>query len=1049
MLRHQSMKSKPSLSHRKSTSSARSVVLEHLDPAMAQRDAHIAAHQAFTRAQGRSSVEMALFPPPPSPSPLRHARPHDGSAGGGNPTVGENPSIPRRQSVRFVGPCTVAKGSRERPQTPGSAVHGAVDPANIVESSRAGTSASAHSSKVVADYLHVLNAEDNVYTPEDDVASVPSSYQRLRRSQSLHPSRGVGHARDSGESYLLPVAGPRREVRTSMSMRTLNSGHGKENLKPQKVPTLKAPKSMSFLKGRRGRVSSITSHDSGNATRVNTEPTQPPLRTKTSSFFGSKTRRSERAESGLRRTLRSSSSNAELVPPSADTGLPLPKGTRGSLRIKARKASKTLKNKLLNLFSSTKGDDEAELPDQHVKSQKKHPDHDFVSFVTGPDEHNPKGSLHSNDANMSEVYSAPHGSRVCSGKASLPAFGEHAWGQGSNDERALDDKSRVTSWTNSGPSTLTSEQQLAWKEWEKQQLSIIKENGAHCPSPSLRRQAIGKHILQSKESLIGQPLPPGPTVDSQRVYAALMERLAETTQLAQVVEQQRKSLAEATPAPLQASTKPDFEDYEDNGAKPAPLTVRRATSKESLTANDGDSNIHGGASSNRVGHGNRLSPPVTLTPWNGNHSAAGAHGVASAERTNAFFGSPEAHLFRTISPYRRALRKSMEEAEDDMHGRNSGDRIISDYGTEIRRPDGACYDDAYSESVYSSDEPAAGSATNPMQSLTEVVQGPPSSAGNMSMSVDPPVTYRPTGHRVVSSVSSIDWKTWLSANVARLEPSPSPPRPSEVEYALPSMPHSFGQGHVREAAQIEEDEEPRHAHQSLPATHKPTLPSSALTTFESNAAKTSPIQKSIFRTTPPAASVLTEIDNSSSLSERRESFDRPLPSPDLPPPIPARSPLRKVPYPVMAGVESTKELSSRLPVPEEGHSPAHKPSMNRLRELNNATDSPWTLAPKPTRLQKKRSGFLYTPSVAKSEATNPGLSAAVEKQFGAACKTPAASDENKENEVSGNSGGMRKPGHLGSVIDERSAKGRRMVDVFLSSRRKRMASSSDDSPAFL
>lgn len=1013
MLHHrQSMKSKPALSHRKSTSSARSVVLDHLDPALAQRDAHIAAHQAFTRAQDRSSAEMALFPPPPpSPSPLGKAHPLDAADRGDGPAAGPSPNIPRRQSVRFVGPCTVAKGGRQRPRTPASTVHGAVDPASIVEPSRPGTSASAHSSKIVGDYLHVLNAEDNVYTPEDDVASLPSSYRRLRRSKSLHPSRESGHARDSGESYLLTGVGPRREVRTSMSMRTLNSGLAKENVKPQKIPTLKAPKSMSFLKGRRGRNSSVTSHDIDGSPRPNTDSLQPLLRTKTSSFFGSKTRRAERPESGLRKTLRSSSSDAELVPPSADTGLPLPKGARGSLRIKARKASKTLKSKLLNLFSSAKGEDEAEFPDQHVKSQKKHVDEAFVSYGAGPDEHNHQGNgneypLHYNHGNALEEFPT-----------------------------ALDDKSRVTSWTNSGPSTLTSEQQLAWKEWEKQRLSIIKENGAHCPCPSLRRRAIGKHILQSQESLIGQPLPPGPTVDSQRVYAALMERLAETTQLAQVVEQQRKSVADASQGLLQQDSDTNFEDYEDNSAKPAPLMVRRATSKESLSADEGRSNVRGDSSSKRIGEGNGLSPPVTLAPCQAHHGSVDGHVLASAERTNAFFGSAEAHLFRTVSPYRRALRKSMEEAQDEMHGRGSGDRIVSEYGTEIRRADEACYDDAYSESVYSSDDLAASSGTNPIQSLTEVVQSPPSSAGNMSMSVDPPVTYRPTSHRMVSSVSSIDWKTWLSANVARLGPPPPPPRPSEAEYALPSVPRSAGQGHhVREVAQIEGDEDHEHMKHSPPATHKPTLPSSVLKSFGSDAAKVSALQKSV---------------SQNSLSGRQDSSDGPLPAPELPPPIPARSPLRTEPYPGTTSALSSKKRSSQSPALCEGRSPAHKPSTNRLHELNNNTDLPWTPTPRPTKLQKKRSGFLYNPSLVKSETTSPGLTAAVEKQFGPAANNPAGREENKENEVSGKSNGTGKAVQLDSVNEERSAKGRRLVDVFLSSRRKRMASSSDDGPAFL
>jgi hypothetical protein len=43
MLRRRSFKSKSGLKCRKSTSSTQGVRLEHLDPALAQRDAHIAA----------------------------------------------------------------------------------------------------------------------------------------------------------------------------------------------------------------------------------------------------------------------------------------------------------------------------------------------------------------------------------------------------------------------------------------------------------------------------------------------------------------------------------------------------------------------------------------------------------------------------------------------------------------------------------------------------------------------------------------------------------------------------------------------------------------------------------------------------------------------------------------------------------------------------------------------------------------------------------------------------------------------------------------------
>jgi hypothetical protein len=163
------------------------------------------------------------------------------------------------------------------------------------------------------------------------------------------------------------------------------------------------------------------------------------------------------------------------------------------------------------------------------------------------------------------------------------------------------------------------------------------------------------------------------------------------------------------------------------------------------------------------------------------------------------------------------------------------------------------------------------------------------------------------------------------------------------------------------------------------------------------------------------------------------------------------------PYIGLSNAKSMKDLSdegsSNSQRVDEGRSLAHICSLNRLREMNSNPDSPETPTPNPTRLQKKRSGFLYTPSVVASEtATSPGLTAAVEKQFGAVSKPNTGKGENKENEGAGDPYGLGRSGMLGSIpsgSEQRSAKTKRMVDVFLSSRRKRFASGSDDSPAFL
>jgi hypothetical protein len=862
-----------------------------------------------------------------------------------------------------------------------------------------------------------------VYTPEDDIASVPSSYRRLRRSQSMFPHAGGGLTRHSEESEAQSL-GPRdaHGATTSSPPPPLDTSQTKENIRPPRAPALRAPKSMSFLRGRHGRNSSINSYESG-GTAQSTSFAQAPLRSKTSAFFGSKGRR---GESGLRRTLRSSSSNAELPPQSSGIPLPLPKDS--GLRNKARKASKTLKDKFKNLFSHNKGDEDTTFPDQHIKSHKNHAANGFNSFDNGLG----TGSQYGND-NGGSLAAA------CDEQARLDFLGEATEGQ------AGDDKSRVTSWTNSGPNTLTSEQQRAWREWEKQRLSIIKENGAHCPSPSLRRKAIGQHILQSQESLLGQPIPPGPTVDSQRVYAALMQRLNETTQLAQIVEQERRDIAEQSETPL-PSTKADFEEYQDNGAKPAPLLVRRVTSAGSSTVPYNELHDTGGVSeavASAHQENNGVRPPVSLfppteDPWAGQD----AQGRVISDRASAFFGSPDAHLFRTESPYRRALRKSMEEAEEEMHPKVYTDmRVISDCGTEIRRPQDVVDDYEYSESVYSCDEERRGDRAT--EAMTPIVESPnnASTLKDASMSKDPPVAYRPTGDRVNSSVSSVDWKTWLSANVAKLQPSPSPTR-SAIEYALPSMPGTLGQGHVREWAQIESEQGTPPAY---PQKHDTTLPVSPSTPTETDMAKNWPFghRSSTLRRTPPQEGVLAQIENLPDRPVSQESL--PFPNFGPPPAIPPRSPLRSSPYKSsLANAKSMSHLRegqvSESKPQEEGRSLAHIRSVNQLSYATNTSlGSPQTPATrsKGLKLQKKRSGFLYSPSVA---TPSPGLTAAVEKQFGPPAKQHAGTGEGKENK-------MTPAAKLFTPEAEVRSARSKMVDVFLSSRRKRMASGSDGTAA--
>ncbi|RKU45517.1 hypothetical protein DL546_002792 [Coniochaeta pulveracea] len=318
---------------------------------------------------------------------------------------------------------------------------------------------------------------------------------------------------------------------------------------------------------------------------------------------------------------------------------------------------------------------------------------------------------------------------------------------------------------------------------------------------------------------------------------------------------------------------------------------------------------------------------------------------------------------------------------------------------------------------------------------------------------DTPVTYRPmNGDRINPSVSSVDWKAWLSANVAKLQPSPSPTRDSEIVYAVPGVSNTFGQGHVRETAQIGsgQDTPPTHA-----SAHRRTLPGPPLTPTPtgSDIIKSPPfgMRSSILKRTPPSEGLA----QAACPQKRVISPLEPLPFPDFgpAPPVPPRSPLRTSSY--TASLNNAKSMShlretnapDTKPL-QESPSLAHARSVNQLAYAANANlGSPQTptIRSRGLKLQKKRSGFLYTPSVANS---SPGLTAAVEKQFGPASRLPSKLGEGKENI-------MTPAAKLFTPEAEVRSARSKMVDVFLSSRRKRMASSSngtathDESAAFV
>ncbi|KAL2144517.1 hypothetical protein VTI28DRAFT_9022 [Corynascus sepedonium] len=343
------------------------------------------------------------------------------------------------------------------------------------------------------------------------------------------------------------------------------------------------------------------------------------------------------------------------------------------------------------------------------------------------------------------------------------------------DRNVSGGSSSLTSWVHSGPSTLTSQEQQQWREWEKQRLSVIGENGAHVPSPSIRRQGLGSGVFQPPDSADEVPLAPRQVVDSQRIYSALVKRMQTTNDTGEKLEEQTESHGRGD--------SPTGRDASQHHSSDTPATIKRVPSEREHLAGSHDNN----------------------TPTANSRNIFADREERSKWRS-IDVGSPASHLFRTGSPYRRALRKSIEEEQNAWAQQSAVADQESDTSSQGRRashtnhlagddPDMAT-DLDYSESVYSSDE-------------SECRHTEAADANKPNSYADAHAMSRRNGPRQASTASSVDWKTWLSANVGKSGSKPSKraqTQPPGVSITA-SKPFSSLRGHVREAAQIQDDDD--------------------------------------------------------------------------------------------------------------------------------------------------------------------------------------------------------------------------------------------------
>ncbi|KAK5632318.1 hypothetical protein RRF57_008032 [Xylaria bambusicola] len=807
------------LDRQKSVTSVKSVHLEYISPQTAERDARVAATQAFARAKERSATDSnsPLWPPARSNCPK---------------TQSDRVSLCRHQSIRFVQtrpshlPPTNAMVKKTLPSRPShsSARYNADVDVNTRPPTSASSSGMVCATKGAAgDYINTLFASDENYTPEDGIASMPSSYRKLRKSRSMfanRPTSSEAEYNNFGKSSVsanqLPLPGKSY----------FRHSRGDENLPPRR---LKTPKSMNFLRDFRDNfVPALRSEDvdaapfvSLNDCNSNQQKPKNYLHPKPSRFFRSKSTGEER---GFRKSMRDTSNSTISM-----NGMPM---KNGSLRYKARQVSQGLKHKLKNLFSLGKydGDDER-LPLQHIDAQKSH------VFRWNDLQHETDNDLQDNPAANQAALS-----RVASGIPSLhtvPSYQQLCSRQDSMDSlrsehKAADDRSRVTSWSNSETDTVITHASSR-EDWEKKRLSIINEHGAHVCSSSAQFATISEQSNPSTISL-GRPVPARPgAVDGQRIYSALMKRIGQSQK------------AHASDPEMQSSD----DDIVQLGTVPrrkSSLRLRRlghdpaSTIRYVFSESETDTESPKMVNQQQTGdEGSPSKPPIfavnrakeceqrASVPASVNTNAGDIlkdvcpEGVPPlirtlSSRSSAFFGSPMRHLFRTESPYRRALQDRMHMTPNEYAIKspdfNPWMRSLSNLPNLPIRRSSTYGSDAdvklhYTESIYSTNTEDGQTQRHSVLSVVEDFQKPTGTHGDATIFLNPSGPNKrsaslPPKQRVTSSSSSVEWKMWLSSNVTKLEDTTKQVDSNEFRYDMSS---NRPLGHVRENAQINDEEE--------------------------------------------------------------------------------------------------------------------------------------------------------------------------------------------------------------------------------------------------
>ncbi|KAH0538186.1 hypothetical protein FGG08_005202 [Glutinoglossum americanum] len=771
---------------------------DYIDPEIARQHALAAASYAFQRASERGVVGVG------------------GSNGlsRNNSTasdhLGRGRTLSRQQSVKFAGKSGAERRrfikSRDRvdvARTKSESV------SSVHRQLRNDASLRRQGSTVISVFPY-----DEHCTPEDDIASTPSSYRRLRKAKSM------ASPRKNACTYGTP------ESDYDIAMRNTNGLAGSEGRPDLGEALLRAPRSMSFLRGGRECVprSVRKSHDAAvqMARKQYLEQLENQrLKARQSFVLSSAARRQQKA---FRKTVRTTSQTSYgSAISSFDQQIRTPKS--GKLSSKARNISLTIKETLKRVFHRS-SDNRDNVPIQQVEATRQH-FRPYVSSDAGVHESRgdipipPEGTVSHVSSRVPSLQIVPSDIQPRSQAGSIRSV--------HSDGDRNDTLSCIASSSNSTASSSWVTRQAA----ERKRLSIIQEGGGtqRPPSPGGNGASGYKAFHRPMRTSDCAPSP----VDSQRVYSALMKRL-DKSRFEMKQEEEKNVQADdytnttiAAPAhridPISARRTPTtirhiVEDSDDERSESRigvrvsksvifrPLPEREADDVFSPANSTKDSRVprsrHASGSSredsaslqpslNYFPTVGSLGDQSILTPQQAadhNEKTRTDRGHVLREARSTFFPNLGGPRVTTPSPYKRALGNVCSENE-----RTTIDLTASAYNLQklrkisensvSQRPDSVAGCSSVYSRTTSGDTPKLEDFTTPLG------RREPSETGTAIIITDrisrngiSPLR-RPTN---LSSGSSNEWKAWMSSEIAGLD----------KQNAL--------MGHQREGAQIDGDD---------------------------------------------------------------------------------------------------------------------------------------------------------------------------------------------------------------------------------------------------